>query len=92
MPAELQIALISAAIALPVGGAVAVFGAGPVLSTLAKAARFTMRRRRLTTLALGAAAAGGLAAANAIGLEPAVTGDAVSWFQAQINGWVALQG
>ncbi|MEE2565587.1 hypothetical protein [Hyphobacterium marinum] len=92
IPAELQIALVSAAIALPVGGAVVLFGAGPVLTTLARAARFTLRRRRLATLALGAAASGGLAAANAVGLEPVVTGDAVAWFQSQIDGWIASQG
>lgn len=88
IPAELQLALISAVTALLVGGLVALLGLRPLAAFGVRAAGFFLRRRRLTTLALGAAASGGLAVANAVGLEPAAAGDAVGWFQSQINGWI----
>ena len=88
IPAELQLAAISASAALLIGGSVAVFGHGPVLSVIARAGGFAMRRRRLTTLALGLVASVGLAVANAVGMEPAPSQDAFSWFQSQVGSWL----
>ena len=84
---ELQLATVSAAVALVVGGSVAVFGHGPVLRLIGRLAGFAVRRRGLTTLLLGSLASGGIAAANAVGLEPPAATDAVMWFQGQIDSW-----
>lgn len=84
---ELQLAIVSATVAVAVGGSVALFGHGPVLGLIGRLAGVALRRRRLTTLLLGSMASGGIAAANAIGLEPAAATDAVSWFHNQIESW-----
>lgn len=78
---ELEVAAISAAAALLIGGAVALFGHRAVLGAAWRASRLIARRRLYSSLVLGALASGGLVAANATGLEPAAAGDAFSFFQ-----------
>lgn len=78
---EIEIAAVSAAAALLIGGAVALFGHRAVLALAWRAGRFFARRRFYSSLALGALASGGLAVANATGLEPTAAGDAFSFFQ-----------
>lgn len=89
---EIELAAVSAAAALLIGGAVAVFGHRAVLGLASRIAGFFVRRRLLSTLTLGAITSGGLAVANATGLEPAAAGDAFSFFQDNLTEALRAMG